>query len=90
MTTTRRPLSWPRALPALTRHIAATTPWATLITGCLAGTGVLAIMAYLAGPSRQALSQDVIRVTFLPAIAAVAFVPRDPFRPVAQAAALPG
>jgi hypothetical protein len=87
----RRPgRSWPRALPALAGHVAATMPWATLLAGCLGGTAILAVLAFATRGSHQALGQDAVRVTFLPAIAALVFVPRDSFRPVAQAAPLPG
>ena len=93
MTITRRPRRpsrfWPRALPVLARHIVQTMPWATLIVGCVAGTALLAVMAYVADTSHQALSEGAIRLTFLPAVAVLAFVPRDPFRPVAQAAPVP-
>jgi hypothetical protein len=89
MIATRPSRFWPRALPVLARHVARTMPWATLIAGCLAGTALLAVLAYVAGHSHQALSQGAVRVTFLPAVAALAFVPRDPFRPVAQAAPVP-
>jgi hypothetical protein len=80
---------WPRALPTLARHIVQTMPWATLIAGCLTGTALLAVMAYVAGASHQALSQNVVRLAFLPVVAALAFVPRDPFRPLAQTAPAP-
>ncbi len=77
-------------LPVLARHAAAATPWATLLAGCLAGTALLALLAYVARHSHQPLSQNVIRLTFLPAVAALAFVPRDPLRPLTQAAPAPG
>jgi hypothetical protein len=81
-------LSWLRALPLLTRPIIVTMPWATLLTGCLAGTAYLAIMARLAGTS-QPLGQGSLRLAFLPAIAALAFVPRAPFRPLTQTIPVP-
>jgi hypothetical protein len=46
-----------------------------------AGTGYLAILARLAGAS-QPLGQGTVRLAFLPAVAALAFVPRAPFRPL--------
>ena len=82
--------SWPRALPAAARHAAAATPWATLLAGCLTGTALLVLLAYVARHSHQPLSQNVVRLTFLPAVAALAFVPRDPLRPLTQAAPAPG
>ncbi|MGH3190748.1 MAG: hypothetical protein ACRDPY_16685 [Streptosporangiaceae bacterium] len=87
---TRRPArparSWPRALPALAWHVMRTMPWVTLLAGCAAGTGLLAVLACT---TSQPLGPDVVGLTFLPAVAALAFVPRDPFRPVAQAAPAP-
>lgn len=62
-------------------------PWVTLVAGCAAGTSLLAVLAYT---TRQALGPNTVGLTFLPATAALAFVPRDPFRPVAQAAPAPG
>jgi len=72
----------------LARPIIVTMPWATLLTGCLAGTVYLAIMARLAGTS-QPLGQGNLRLAFLPAIAALAFVPRAPFRPLTQTTPVP-
>ncbi len=65
-------------------------PWVTLIAGCLTGTALLVLLAYVARHSHQALSQGAVRLTFLPAVAALAFVPRDPLRPLTQAAPAPG
>jgi hypothetical protein len=76
------------ALPPLARHITRTMPWTTLITGCLAGTAVLAAVAH-ADSSRQPFGQTAVRLAFLPAVAALAFVPRAWFRPVTQAAPVP-
>jgi hypothetical protein len=86
----RRPrLSWLRALPFLARPITQTMPWVTLITGCLAGTVFLAVMARVADTSHSPLGLGTVRLGFLPAIAALAFVLRAPFRPVTQATAVP-
>ena len=86
----RRPrLSWLRALPLLARPITQTMPWATLITGCLAGTVYLAVMAHVAGTSHRPLGQGTVRLAFLPAIAALAFVLRAPFRPLTHATPVP-
>jgi len=82
-------LSWLRALPLLARPIARTMPWVTLITGCLAGTVFLAVMARLADTSHSPLGMGTVRLAFLPAIAALAFVLRAPFRPVTQATPVP-
>ena len=86
----RRPrLSWLRALPLLARPVARTMPWVTLITGCLAGTAFLAVMARVADISHWTLSQGTVHLAFLPAVAALAFVLRAPFRPVTQATPVP-
>ena len=87
---TRRPrLSWLRALPLLVRHITRTMPWTTLLTGCLAGIAVLAAVAHVADTSHRPFSQAAVRLAFLPAVAALAFVPRAWFRPVSQATPVP-
>jgi hypothetical protein len=82
-------LAWLRSLPLLARHITRTMPWVTLVTGCLAGTAFLALMAHVAGTSHRPLSQASVRLAFLPAVAALAFVPRAWFRPVTQATPVP-
>ena len=81
-------LTWLRVLPLLTRPVILTMPWATLLTGCLAGSVYLAIMGHLDGTS-EPLGQGNLRLAFLPAIAALAFVPRAPFRPLTQATPVP-
>jgi hypothetical protein len=78
-----------RALPPLARPITQTMPWATLLTGCLAGTAYLAVMAHFAGSSHSPLAQGDVRLAFLPAVAALAFVPYIPFRPLTQATPVP-
>jgi hypothetical protein len=85
----RSRLSWLRALPPLARPITQTMPWVTLITGCLAGTAFLAVMARVADTSHSPLGLGTVRLAFLPAVAALAFVLRAPFRPVTQAAPVP-
>jgi hypothetical protein len=87
--TSRRRLAWLGALPPLARHILRTMPWLTLIAGCLAGTAFLTLMAHLGKPSHSALSEGTIRFAFLPAIAALTFVLRSPFRPVTLATPVP-
>lgn len=85
----RRPsLSWVRALPPLPRYIARTMPWLTLITGCVAGTAALAVTAQIVRDDWP-FGQGAVRLAFLPAIAALAFVPRARFRPLAQATPVP-
>jgi hypothetical protein len=86
----RRPrLSWLRVLPLLAWPISRTMPWVTLISGCLAGTGYLAVMARVADTSHSPLDLGTARLAFLPAVAALAFVLRAPFRPVTQATPVP-
>ena len=81
-------LPWLRALPLLARPITLTMPWPTLLAGCLAGTGYLAVLAHLGG-TVQPLGPGNLRLAFLPAVAAVAFVPRTPFRPLTQTTPVP-
>ena len=88
MSTGSRPRRfWTRALPVLVKHLTRTTPWVALIAGCASGTLVLAVMAYFAG--HTPLNQDTVRFTFLPAVAALAYVPHVHFRPLVQAMPVP-
>lgn len=80
----RARLSWLRALPLLARPVTQTMPWVPLITGCLAGTGYLALMAHVADSAHWLLGSGYVREAFLPAIAGLAFVVRAPFRPLTQ------
>ena len=82
-------MSWLRALPLLARPVTETMPWVTLITGCLAGTVYLAVMARLAGSSHSRLGPGDVRLAVIPAVAALAFVPRSPFRPITLATPVP-
>lgn len=84
----RSSLSWLRALPYMPRYIAWTMPWTTLLTGCVAGTAMLAVVAQVAR-SDWPFGQGAVRLAFLPAIAALAFVPRARFRPLTQATPVP-
>ena len=86
----RRPrLRWLRGLPAIARHVARTMPWLTLAAGCLAGTVYLVIMADVADSAHSPLTQGIVRFGLLPAVAALAFVLRTPFRPLIQATPVP-
>ena len=78
---------WTRALPALAQHLMRTMPWVTLLVGCASGTLVLALMAHFAG--HTPLDQGTVRVTFLPAMAALAFVPHVNFRPLIPTTPVP-
>jgi hypothetical protein len=84
----RSRLSWIPGLPLLARTVAQTMPWVTLLTGCLAGGVYVAVMAHFATPA-QPLGQSTVRLAFLPAVAALAFVPRAPFRPLIQTTPVP-
>ena len=64
-------------------------PWITLIAGCLVGTAFLAVLAHVAGTSHRPLDQGTVRLAFLPAVAALAFVLRAPFRPLTQTTPVP-
>ena len=81
--------SWLRGLPLLARYITATMPWITMLTGCLAGTVFLTVLVHVAGPSHGPLDQGIVRLAFLPAVAALAFLLRVPFRPLTQATPVP-
>jgi hypothetical protein len=85
----RSRLSWLRALPLLARPITQTMPWVTLLAGCLVGTVFLAVLAHVAQTSGWPLGQGTVRLAFLPAVAALAFVPRAPFRPLTQTTPVP-
>jgi len=82
-------LSWLGALPWLPRHVVRTLPWVTLISGCLAGVAFLAIMARVADTSHSPLTQGTVRLSLLPAVAALAFVVRAPFRALSEATPVP-
>jgi hypothetical protein len=87
----RRRLSWLRALPLLTRYITRTMPWVTLITSCLAVLAVFTLLVRVAHHDQATfwLDQGTIRLSLLPAAAALAFVPYVPFRPLTRAAPVP-
>jgi hypothetical protein len=85
----RSRVSWLRTLPLLARHIARSMPWVTLISGCLVGTAVLALMAQNARTSQAPLDHSAVRIAFLPAVAVLAFVLNAPFRPLTQATPVP-
>jgi hypothetical protein len=78
-----------RALPPLAWPVSQTMPWVTLLAGCLAGTGYLAIMAHFADVSRSPLGPGTVRLAFVAAVAALAFVPRAWFRPLTQTTPVP-
>ncbi len=64
-------------------------PWAALISGSLAGTIALAVVAHLAVRGHWQLGQAAVRDAFLPAVAALAFVPRASFRPLTRVTCVP-
>jgi hypothetical protein len=57
-----------------------------LLAGCATGT---VLLAALGQTSRAPLDQGTVRLTFLPAVAALAFVPRPPSQGLAETAPLP-
>jgi hypothetical protein len=79
----------PRALLLLFRHSFATTPWVTLISGCVVSTGILAVFAYVAHKYHSPLSQTTVRLWFIAASATLAFVPRTLLRPLTQTTPVP-
>jgi hypothetical protein len=81
--------SWLRAAGALFRHVTRTMPWTTQIAGCLTGTAVLWLLRYVSDTNHSAVDQNTMRFTILPAIAAVAFVPHIPFRPLVDTTPVP-
>jgi hypothetical protein len=83
-------LAWLGTLPLLTRPISRTMPWVTLITGCLSGLIYLVALAHAADTAHWSLSQGNVRIAFIPAIAALAFVVRAPLRPLTQTTPVPG
>jgi hypothetical protein len=86
----RSRLLWLRALPLLARPIIRTMPWAPVLTGCLAGTVFLVVLAHVAGTSHAPPGPGTVRLAFLPVVAALAFVPRAPFRLLTQTTPVPG
>jgi hypothetical protein len=79
----------PRALVLLIRPTIMTTPWVTLISGCLVGTAILAAFAYVAHKYHSPLGQTTVRFTFLMPSATLAFVPATLFRPLTQTTPVP-
>jgi hypothetical protein len=77
---------WPGTASALARHLLLTVPWATLLAGCATGTVLLAV---LGGTSGTPLDEGTVRLTLLPAVAALVFVPRTPSQALAQTTPLP-
>lgn len=75
-------------LPALTRHVIRTTPWATLAGG-VTGTALLVLLEVVTRRPPAVLGPDTLRLTTLPAVAALAFVPRASFRPLVDATPVP-
>jgi hypothetical protein len=76
-----------RALPLLARYITRTMPWPTLLTGCLTSLAIFTVLVRVAHHDQATfwLDQGTIRLSLLPAMAALAFVPYLPFRPLTQA-----
>ena len=78
-----------RAVPALAPHMVRAMPWGPLLAGCAAGTLLLDVMAHVLHSSHGAADQQTLRLTFLTVVAALAFVPKAPFRPINLAVPVP-
>lgn len=80
-----------RVLPLLPRYLFRTMPWVTLITGCLVSLAIFTILVRVAHHDQASfwLDQGTIRLSMLPAAAALAFVPYVPFRPLTRATPVP-
>jgi hypothetical protein len=85
----RPSVPWLGALPPLARPIIRTMPWVMLITACLISLVYLAFLAHVTHAPSSPLGPGALRLAFLPAVAALAFVPRDPFRPLTQTTPVP-
>ena len=68
------------------RHLARTMPWGVMLAGCIGSVGAILV---LDATSRFPLSADDARLTLLPAVAALCFVPHVCFRPVIQTVPVP-
>ncbi len=66
-------------------------PWVTLISGCLADIAVFTILVRIVAHDHAAfwLDQGTVRLSLLPAAAALAFIPDVPFRPLTRATPVP-
>lgn len=84
-------LSWLRALPPLAWYITRTMPWVTLIGGCAISVAVFALLVQVVHHDQASyfLDQGTIRLSLLPAVAALAFVPYLPFRPLTRVTPVP-
>jgi len=85
----RPSMSWAGALPPLARPIIQTMPWVMVISTCLISLAYLAVLAHFAHAPSSPLGPDAVRLAFFPAVAALAFVPRDPSRPLTQTTPVP-
>lgn len=87
----RSRLSWLRAVPLLARYLTRTMPWVTLIIGCLASLAIFTILVQVVHHDQAGfwLDQGTVRLSLLPAAAALAFVPYLPFRPLTRATPVP-
>lgn len=81
--------NWPKASLLLARPVISMMPWGTIAGGCVAGTALLAVLAYFAGMSHNPLDQTTVKLTLLPAIVALTFASRAPARALTHSAAVP-
>ena len=88
MTTTRRAPAHAAATrrqagsaAALAGHVAGMMPWRPLLAGCLTGIAVTVALRIFAGPTESPADLAVgIRASYVPVVAALAFVLHDPHR----------
>jgi hypothetical protein len=89
--TQRSRLSWLRALPLMARYIVRTMPWVTLVGGCVVSVAIFALLVQVVHHDQASyfLDQGTVRLSLLPATAALAFVPYLPFRPLTRVTPVP-
>jgi hypothetical protein len=87
----KRRRSWLRTLPLLPRYVTRTMPWVTLVGGCLVSVALFALLVQVVHHDQASfwLDQGTIRLSLLPAVAALAFIPYLPFRPLTRVTPVP-
>ena len=72
------PVTRVRLAPApLAGHLALGTPWVPLLAGCCAGTGLSLAMDFTARTQDPRLVATLVRASFVPVLAGLAFVLQD-------------
>jgi hypothetical protein len=77
-----------RVVLLMSRHLVRTMPWGVLLAGCIGSVGAVLVLDYTSSSSLP-LDANQVRLTSLPAIAALCFVPHVHFRPVIQTVPVP-